>query len=270
MHIQRQDGWPGIEFHSWNMFSHHASRLIGENVQGAKYLCRGQADSEWGLVPSVLRLFPDVSVRLPLMEVERVCKRQFQSQIHLYLSPEHLPEKIKSQDQYLEWWALMQHYKAPTRLLDWTSSPYIAAYFAVERSPDKDGVVFVVDHDMAQNFAHVGSGDKTLCDTSLMHLEAPDALFFWQPKKLSDRLRVQQGWFSVSLNPLQRHDDFDRILSPGDTTDSGPLRRWIFPHQIKREILAHLRLLNVGAASLFPGLDGFGKSITESAQLGRP
>lgn len=37
---------------------------------------------------------------------------------------------------------VMQHYSCPTRLLDWTLSPYVALYFAVEQSPESDGAVW--------------------------------------------------------------------------------------------------------------------------------
>ena len=38
----------------------------------------------------------------------------------------------------LEWLALMQHYGTPTRLLDFTRSPYVACYFALEELPRTD------------------------------------------------------------------------------------------------------------------------------------
>lgn len=35
--------------------------------------------------------------------------------------------------------------RGPTRLLDWSRSPYVAAYFAVDQNPDDDGVILVID-----------------------------------------------------------------------------------------------------------------------------
>jgi hypothetical protein len=51
---------------------------------------------------------------------------QFKSNAHLYLTT--LPRTFKN----LEWLSLMQHYGTPTRMLDFTFSPYVAAYFAFE------------------------------------------------------------------------------------------------------------------------------------------
>jgi hypothetical protein len=46
----------------------------------------------------------------------------------------HFLADTPDQDDWLEWIALMQHYGAPTRFLDWTYSLYVAVFFAVERS----------------------------------------------------------------------------------------------------------------------------------------
>jgi hypothetical protein len=40
---------------------------------------------------------------------------------------------------------LMQHYKAPTRLLDWSYSPYLAAYFACSSNPNIDGAIWALN-----------------------------------------------------------------------------------------------------------------------------
>jgi hypothetical protein len=75
---------------------------------------------------------------------EKPLLREFQKQAQQYLS--HLP----GDDEMIDWLALMQHYGAPTRLLDWSRSPYVALYFAVERSvPKKTAAVWAIDCDWA-------------------------------------------------------------------------------------------------------------------------
>jgi hypothetical protein len=47
-------------------------------------------------------------------------------------------------DDDFQWLALMQHHGAPTRLIDFTWSPYVAAFFALERTLT-DGVVWAMN-----------------------------------------------------------------------------------------------------------------------------
>src|SRR5208283_2656280 len=54
--------------------------------------------------------------------------KQFKRAAHHFLEASMVPGK----DDRLEWLALMQHYGAPTRLLDFTRSPYVACFFAME------------------------------------------------------------------------------------------------------------------------------------------
>ena len=94
------------------------------------YLFRGVATDEFGLEPSLLRLLRLASVPAERAhQIERAALLEFQRRAHLHLGPDISLDTRGA----LAWWSLMQHHGAPTRLLDWTRSPFVAAYFAVEK-----------------------------------------------------------------------------------------------------------------------------------------
>ncbi len=96
-----------------------------------RWIFRGQKDSSWGLEPSLERVMRDF--KKPLSEMRPFEDRllgQFKRDFHRY--SQYLPE---DRDK-LEWLTLMQHHGAPTRLLDWTYSFYVALFFAVESTPE--------------------------------------------------------------------------------------------------------------------------------------
>jgi len=63
---------------------------------------------------------------------ERDLLFRFQQQAHLYVR--HPP----SAGNLSSWFALMQHHGPPTRFLDWTKSPYVAAYFALQEEAERE------------------------------------------------------------------------------------------------------------------------------------
>jgi hypothetical protein len=167
---------------------------------GIHYAYRGHADASWDLTPSLLRLAPGASAE-HLLRLEREATEEFAAQAHLYLGAEHLPQRDEL--PMVSWWPLMQHFGAPTRLLDWTESPFVGAYFAVGQLPDRDGIIYV---EVIEVYAY--------------HPVVP------------------------------------------------PAARWVIPAALKNDILKRLRTANIAAHSLFPGLDGLGRSIAEVARIG--
>lgn len=204
------------------------------------------------------------------LALETDALEEFRAQAHLHLAEANLPEN-RSTTSLLDWWAVMQHHHAPTRLLDWTQSPYVAAYFAVETDPDKDGVIFIVDGNAAvEHFQHTRGSNHEVKNMELRSTSVLPLVSLWRPSKRTERFVAQQGYFSFALNVLHAHDDAftNALTQPGAGADDGPLRRWIFPAQLKPEIIRQLRVMNIAPHSLFPGLDGLGRSVADLVRFG--
>ena len=101
---------------------------------------RGQRDSGWGLSPKIWRKeYRDAN--------EAEMRLEFESVGHPFAKSGLTVDKWY-------WYFLMQHYRAPTRLLDWTINPLVALYFAVCEERESNAVVWVLDP-WRWNRAHV-------------------------------------------------------------------------------------------------------------------
>jgi hypothetical protein len=76
--------------------------------------------------------------------IEEFLEKEFMTQAALFPETRDVWLALDSAAVRTHLWGFMQHHSCPTRLLDWTSSAYVAAYFAVEQLPDTDGALFVV------------------------------------------------------------------------------------------------------------------------------
>jgi FRG domain len=53
--------------------------------------------------------------------------------------------RTPNHDQTMDWLAMMQHYGAPTRLLDWTRSPYVDLYFVLRNQKEANAALWSID-----------------------------------------------------------------------------------------------------------------------------
>jgi hypothetical protein len=177
-------------------------------------------------------------------------------------------------DSVWDWLAVAQHHGLPTRMLDWTFSPYVAAHFATEDMSkyDEDGVIWCVDtmaiHRMLpkklqQILSDEGAlvftaemlqrGAQTLAELDGLRSKKDEAfVVFLEPPSLDERIVNQFALFSLLSDPkehldhwLQRHEDM--------------YRRLIVPKELKPEVRDKLDQANVTERVLFPGLDGLSR-----------
>src|SRR5262245_56010695 len=101
------------------------------------WLFRGQRCDKWELRTSLERCWERLKIKSNLRnDFELRIIREFKRAYHQYA--QHIP----SSDNIIEWLSLMQHHGAPTRLLDFTYSIYVAAYFAIEYAEKGSSVVW--------------------------------------------------------------------------------------------------------------------------------
>jgi hypothetical protein len=175
-------------------------------------------------------------------------------------------------DSVWNWLALAQHHGLPTRLLDWTFSPYVALHFATEllETFNRDGVVWCVDYAKAhallpQPLREVLEQENADVFTAEMLIRVADSLpkfdalgkkhpfvVFFEPPSLDDRIVNQFALFSLMSSP---NADLDEWL------ESHPKlwHRLIIPASLKWEVRDKLDQANITERVLFPGLDGLSR-----------
>jgi len=187
---------------SWGEFILLASGFLGRSSSFPRCLFRGHSDNNWGLLPSFGRISAGQSIQWALNH-EYEMQRLFRLEAHNFIEPPILPSHTK----HIElWWSVMQHYGVATRLLDWSASPYVAAYFAVVTLSDCDGVIWISHpHSVQEQAKAVHGFDGSSFVDRFIDTNDCTLTWFFEPAVKTDRMLAQQGWFSVCANPLRDH-----------------------------------------------------------------
>ena len=111
--------WHPIEINNWSHLVSLYSQMDYGRPSETPYLFRGQSDEGWHLEDTLSRILTPSADSEKAQRIERAAFDKFFTQAHFFLAPSNLAKR----GSLLSWWAVMQHYGCPTRLLDWTSSP---------------------------------------------------------------------------------------------------------------------------------------------------
>lgn len=163
---------------------------------------------------------------------------------------------------------LAQHHGLPTRLLDWTYSPFVAIHFATSQTDkyDKDGVIWAVEfvkvnrmlpdplikelNDAGANAFTVEMLERAIPEINKFdRLSSEEIVVFFGPPSIDARIVNQFALFSVMSGPTADMDEW--LVNHPDL-----FLRIIIPKELKWEIRDKLDQANITERMLFPGLDG--------------
>ncbi len=245
-----------IQINSWNelqdqLFSE--SWRTGIRRFRSPYVFRGVSDANYRLETTLYRLGGNFA------ELEPHLLRNFRKYAH---------RSFVERDTLWHWLSLAQHHGLPTRLLDWTVSPLVAAHFATSSIAqfDCDGAIWAVNHQQAHQWLpdrlkvelRQEGADYFTVDMlskavdSLPAFEAlspPNFLVFFEPPSIDDRIVNQYALFSVMPDPQTVLDQWLR-------EQPDIYLKIIIPARLKWEIRDKLDQANITERVLFPGLDG--------------
>lgn len=238
------------------------------------FVYRGQADAAWPLKSSLERVIGAGWNSEKAQKFEDYALQQFRSKFHLY---DHENSHPASK---LAWLSVMQHYGVPTRLLDFTESPYIALYFALESYSHhlgKDIALFAIDYSaiLQKSIEYIQSKDSEFRETRATVFERQDEIFdsivdrfsydiAWiaEPQVLNARLDRQGGSFLLSGN---RSLQIEAVLGLPLYQDVD-IRKLVIPSTLVPGVFALLRKTNITSKSLYGDLEGLARSIRMQLQ----
>lgn len=271
--------WKEVELSEWNDIQSCINQFKTKD-----WIFRGQSNVEWNLMSSLFREFDkardlvetngqDWEKKKNIYENELIQMFKSQSHLHINLNPDNYLDIISilqenSKNEYtfnrLEWLSIMQHYGAPTRLLDWTFSPYIGLYFGVENATSNFCMYALNLRYILKKNKEKYTSNSDLIEKLFSPKQSEYFVYPYEPQIKNERIVRQQGLFLV---PSSNYRTFDRLLSHYDIDkgigDSGEevAYKLIFKKTTIIDCVNQLKLMNITPETLFPGVEGFCRSF---------
>lgn len=223
------------------------------------WIFRGQA-KDWDLRTSLER----ADFHNTINRREQAFIEEFKRGATNYLEPQQTPQTQAG------WLSLMQHHGAPTRLLDFSFSPYVASYFAFEEDISEDSIIWAIESNyfrnesgklFFENYPEIEEDNKILFEDLIPPLIEDNQLtcaFPFEPTRQNKRFKVQQGIFMCIGSTL---DSFEESLSSFEKASLN-IEKIILKNDLRGEALYDLNQMNITRESLFQNLDSFAKKLT--------
>lgn len=237
------------------------------------YIWRGQRDAAWQLLPTLYRLLKAEGLDRYAATLARDAQlKEFKLAARGRRGQN--PPALATED---EWWALGQHHGLATPLLDWTTSPFVAAFFAFSETSAPTGgqrAVFALHAPSLERWAtqkadeekarrrqrqrDIKEGRVQLGLLEHAGLRLPDPLpelRLITPLMDENARLVSQGGQFTFLDSLVPLEEWIATHHPEDD-EAHVLAKILLPDSLRDECLASLNRMNINYSSLFPDLTG--------------
>lgn len=230
-------------FATWDEFKNRVrTELPGSHDYDVykRFIFRGQGSADWNLRSTFDRNYSDAQAA-SRDTLAKGLIREFYDECERYSAWRYGVDDPRVL-------AMAQHHGLPTRLLDWSFSPYVAAYFAFswfmfEKATDKSGevAIWVLDKDEVEQKAPEGQ----LQIISVQDYE-------------NNRLGSQFGLFTYLKTNESNLEDY--LTSP-PVKLSHALVKLVLPRSEARPALQDLILMGIHHGTIFPGREGIAQTI---------
>lgn len=275
---------PGFLEVKFETFKQFVDYLYSDLLDFNAYIWRGQRCESWALEPTLDRLIRESD----LSQTKRIdfANRHLEAFKYAARGRRGANPPLINNDN--DWWALGQHHGLPTPLLDWSNSPFVAAFFAFsDIAPDQTDhrAIYALHQPSVEKIvkgkvratkkkneeelaSKKKNGNLGLLDSAILEGPVyPDIVFVRPLSDENSRLVSQRGLFTRSHTPLSI-EDWVQANHP-EEDDTCTLLKFIVPNSERARCLQLLNRMNINPLSLFPDLSGASQYCTVLAQIDR-
>jgi hypothetical protein len=228
--------------------------FLADNDFDSVYL-RGQSNFDWGLRPTISRPLRFAGFQTDGYRADR--EQYLLNRFRRYIRP-HLERDVSERELMF----LARHHGVPVRVLDWTSNPLVALYFACEQDSwlQRDGAIWAF---LRKKLDHGAVYDFWQSPESLLDLKGVRIIY---APYVSVRIPAQSCYFTIQSDPNKELQIYDPADYPGQF-DIVRIEKWRIPRKRKPHLLRDLERVGINEGTLFPDLDGIARGLVRTEVL---